>query len=340
MYRIITFGIIEFFSLALLASNIWTFALFAFDKRQAEKNLRRVNEGVLIFFALTGGAGAACAMLETGVPGKKIAKFRIATAAGLIFLLVPIMHIAHGLTLDRIVRFVEIEQQFENWPAELNGYRIAFMGDFHMIPHEETAKIIAEINERNVDLLLLGGDFTHRNHHYQGTIRELSRATAPDGIFGVEGNHDCYVRVFAQKNFYGITPLDNNGVSIRDGFFLAGVHDLWNRDPCIETATSNATAGDFILLVSHNPDVAMQQPTLNTDFILSAHTHAGQITFFGFPFYLLRGGITEYGTRFARGFSHSADGTPVFVTTGVGDLYAVPRILSRPEVVIFTMHGA
>jgi len=86
--------------------------------------------------------------------------------------------------------------------------------------------------------------------------------------------------------------------------------------------------------------VLMTQSTDGVDFVLSGHTHGGQITFFGFPMYLLRGSITEYGTRFGYGFSYSADGTPVFVSRGIGVYYSVPRIWARPEVVIFTMYYA
>jgi predicted MPP superfamily phosphohydrolase len=83
----------------------------------------------------------------------------------------------------------------------------------------------------------------------------------------------------------------------------------------------------------------MVQPTAGVDLILSGHTHGGQITFFGLPLYLLRGSITDYGTRFAHGFAYSADGVPVFTSSGVGPYFNIPRIFARPEVVIFTMYG-
>ncbi|MCL1877376.1 MAG: DUF1294 domain-containing protein, partial [Defluviitaleaceae bacterium] len=319
MHHILSFGLFEFFAIILLLANVWTFALFAFDKFQAVRNRWRVSEKAMIFFALCGGGvGAALAMYAVRHKTRKV-KFKIAAAVGVVVLLITAIHITHGLTLDRIVRFVEIEWRAENWPAEVNGYRIAFMADFHTIPDETMADVVAGINARDVDLLLLGGDFSHRDHHYRGTVREISRAITTDGIFGVEGNHDCYIRVFALKRQYGITPLDNDGVQIRDGFFIAGVHDLWNRNPCIETAIVGANVDDFVLLISHNPDVTMRQSTSGVDLILTAHTHGGHIAFFGLPFFLdIYGGITAYGSRFARGFAYSADETPVFATAGVG----------------------
>jgi len=190
-----------------------------------------------------------------------------------------------------------------------------------------------------LDLLLLGGDFSMRNDHYIETIFQISQIYAADGIFGVEGNHDDHRRVFAVKEQFGITPLDNNGLHVKGSFYLAGVRDLWNRDPNIMEAVSGAADDDFVLLVTHNPDISMMQPTAGIDFILAGHTHAGQISFFGIPFYLLRGSISDYGMRFGYRVSQSADGVPVYTSSGVGTYYSVPRVIARPEVLIFTMHN-
>ena len=322
-----------------MLANIFTFALYVIDKRKAEKGKWRISEKILIFLTLAfGGIGALLGMYLARHKTQS-GKFKIAAAIGLIIAIVPMIHIAHSLILDRTVRYVEIEFRSPNWPAELDGYRIAFMTDFHVITDEDMRAVAAELNQRNLDLLLLGGDFSTRGSHYQGTLREIAQINATDGIFGVEGNHDYHIRLFAAKEQHGITPLDNSGAHIRDGFYLAGVHDLWNRSPNIEMAVANARASDFVLLVSHNPDVAMAQSTYGIDLILSGHTHSGQITFFGFPMYLLLGRITDYGTHFGHGFAYSADGVPVFTSGGVGVYYNAPRIFARPEVVIFTMYS-
>ena len=335
---IIRFGIIELFSIFFILMNVFTFFLYLIDKRKAIKNKWRISERTLIFFTLAlGGIGALLGMCLARHKTKS-RKFKVAAMIGLIIALIPMIHIAHGLTIGRMIRYVEIEFRSESWPAELDGYRIAFMTDMHIITDEDMRRVAAELNERNLDLLLLGGDFSMHNAHYRGTVREIAQINARDGIFGVEGNHDDYRRLFSAKEQYGITPLDNSGIRIRDGFYLAGVQDLWNRNPNIAEAIRDAEENDFILLLSHNPDVSMLQPTDGVDLILSGHTHSGQITFFGFPMYLLRGSITEYGTRFAHGFSDSADGVPVFTSSGIGLYYVVPRIFARPEVVIFMMY--
>ena len=332
-------GILELFIIFTIFINAIAFFLYVVDKRLAIKNKRRISEKILLFFTLFfGGIGALLGMRLARHKTKK-RKFKIVVSIGLIIALIPVIHIAHSLTLDRIIRYVEIEFRSENWPAGLNGYRIAFMADKHVITDESMRDVAAELNERNIDLLLLGGDFTMRNAHYQGTIREIAQIITTDGIFGVDGNHDDYRRLFRAKEQYGIIPLDNSGVHIREGFYLAGVQDLWNRNPNVGEAIKGAHINDFILLLSHNPDVTMQQSTSGVGLILSGHTHNGQITFFGYGMYLLRGSITDYGTRFSHGFAYSADDVPVFTTNGVGVYFSIPRIFSRPEVIIFTMYN-
>jgi len=336
---IINFGILEIIIAGLIAVNVLTFVLYAIDKRKAVKKKWRISEATLIFFTLAcGGIGAFLGMKLLRHKTKHT-KFKVMVAVGLIIAFIPAIHVIHGLTLDRIIRYVEVAFVSENWPPELNGYRIAFMADFHSMTRQEMYDVHTELNNRNLDLVLLGGDFSMRNPELGDKFELISQIHTRDGIFGVEGNHDDYARIFAKMERLNIRPLNNAGVQIHEGFHLAGVHDAWNRNPDIALATSGASTDDFVLLLTHNPDITMTQPTDGIDLILAGHTHGGQITFFGIPLYLLRGSISDYGMRFAHGFLESADGAPIFITRGIGRYYNVPRIFARPEVVIFTMHS-
>lgn len=334
---ILRFGIIELFSIFFVMINGAALFLYVSYSRKEKNNKWSIHAAALALFTLVcGGIGAFLGMCFVR---QRPRRHKLIVFIGLVVALIPMIHIVNGLTLSRIVRYVEIEFISEAWPLELDGYRIAFFADTHVISHENMGNIAAELNNRNIDLLILGGDFSTRDAHYQGTIREIAEIVTTDGIFGVEGNHDNHIMLFRAMEEHGMTPLDNSGVHIREKFFLAGVHDMWNRSPDIEAAMAGANADDFVLLISHNPDVTMEQSTLGIDLVLSGHTHGGQIAFFGFPMYLLRGSITDYGTTFGYGFAYSADGVPVFVTRGVGVYYTIPRIFARPEVVIFTMRS-
>jgi len=182
-------GLIELFLLFLVGMNVITFLLYVMDKRRALKNKWRIRESILIFFTLAGGAfGALLAMRIVRHKTKKIT-FKIFVVLGLILFSIPVIHIVHSLTLDKMIHYVELDFYSENWPSELSGYRIAFMTDIHTTTDEDMAEIVGQLNKRDLDLLLLGGDFSMGNSHYRGTIREIAQVNARDGIFGVEGNH-------------------------------------------------------------------------------------------------------------------------------------------------------
>jgi len=317
-----------------------TFFLFAWDKQRGIKNKWRIREGVLIGCALLGGGIGAYLAMKLFRHKTKQLKFKVLVPLSVLIACIPLAHVAHALTLGRVVSYREISFSSENWPEALNGYRIGFMADFHAITFEEMRAIADELSARDLDLLLLGGDFSSvTDGRYRETLRMIAATHTRDGIFGVEGNHDDYLRLFAAKEDYGIVPLSNNGLHIHPHFYLAGVEDYWLRNPSIEEALANADEGDFIILISHNPDFAMSSDTSGIDLILSGHTHGGQIALFGWAFYLYRGNITRYHTRFARGWSESYHGVPVYTSVGVGPEYEWPRIFARPEVIIFTMYS-
>jgi predicted MPP superfamily phosphohydrolase len=331
-------GIITLALLWFIGMNVLALVLYIKDKRRAQHGGRRIPEKTLILLTLAGGGiGAALGMYIMRHKTRKT-KFRVSAALGLVVCAVFLIHAVHALTLDRIVVFREVAFESHRWPSELSGYRIAFMSDFHTISYEEMSEVVSELNTMDIDLLLLGGDFSMHEANYRYTLRALGRAETTDGIFGVEGNHDAPHGAFAAMLYNGITPLINSGLHIREGFYLGGVEDLWLGQPDVHAAIGGANPHDFVLLLTHNPDVAMWPESAYADLVLAGHTHGGQITFFGWPMYLLRGSISAHRTRFARNWAYGAENVPVFVTTGVGTYYTIPRVMARPEVVIFTLN--
>ena len=267
---------------------------------------------------------------------KKIRAKHIKNALIWILLPVVLVHAIHGATLDRIVVYSEISFSSPNIPVEMDGYRIAFVTDTHVESDRRLRGVVDELNRRQVDLLLLGGDFTFDSDDLDSTMELLSQVITTDGIFGVEGNHDDYQHLFAAMEAHNIVPLSNSGLYVRDHFHLAGVEDLWNRSPSIAEATAGAGSDSFVILLSHNPDVSMTQDTTNVDLILSGHTHGGQLNFFGlWSLGLESRVISHYGERFRQGWAESRDGTPVYVCRGIGEYY--PRIFARPEVTLITL---
>lgn len=264
----------------------------------------------------------------------------VAAIAGIV-----LIHVIHALTLDRIIRYEEIPFCSQNLASELNGYRVAFISDVHLISESRLRNVVDELNRRGLDLLVLGGDYAtitnimqKRVDIMQKSLEILSEIKTTDGIYGVEGNHDNHIYLFETMRTLGMTPLSNNGYHIREGLYLAGLEDLWNRIPNVSQATADSLPEDFVLLISHNPDATMLQDTKGVDLILCGHTHGGQISFFGFwaPFFALTKSVTTYGQRFRSGWSRSLAGTPLFVSRGLGEY--TPRVFASPQVIIITLY--
>ena len=253
-----------------------------------------------------------------------------------ILILTLLIHAIHALTLDRIIVYREVSFSSQSLPADMDGYQIAFLTDIHAVNDRRLRAVVEELSERQIDLLLLGGDIVWDTDALDSTMELLAQITTSDGIFGIEGNHDHYQELFGAMEAHDITPLSNSGAYVHEGFYLAGVEDLWNRNPDVATAIAEAEQDSFVLLLSHNPDVSMKQDTTDVDLILSGHTHGGQLNFFGiWSIGLDSRVISDYGSRFQGGWAESQDGTPVYVCRGIGEFY--PRIFARPEGTLITL---
>ena len=266
---------------------------------------------------------------------------------------VGVIHIIHAVTLDRIVQYREITVKSPRL-MQIDGYRAAFITDTHVISERVMEGIVDRLNIENLDILLLGGDYSIRQpggllsllagtvdrwaSSYHIHLGMLASVHTRDGVFGVLGNHDNRDLIYNAKRDYGIILLENEGVRIADGLFLGGVEDKWRGNPSVLEASRDAYADDFIIMLSHNPDVSMSEEARDVDIMLSGHTHSGQINFFGvFAPYLLLGTITDYNQRFMSGFAYGEWDNLVYVSRGTGQYF--PRVFSRPEVTLITFVG-
>jgi len=253
------------------------------------------------------------------------------------------VHVFHFLTLSRLIEYKEVSFRSTKITKNLNGCKIAIITDVHDVKEEKLREIVNKLNLLNIDLMVLGGDFSENPDIASSSIRILSETQTKSGIFGVDGNHDDHLNLFSAMKANGITPLSNNGLYARENLYVAGVEDYWNRKPNIEQAIAAAKHNDFKFLIAHNPDVTMVQDTTEIDLIVCGHTHGGQVTLFGVwaPHFTFAKNITKHGQRFLKGWCKSRNGTPVYVSNGVAaGTTGVPRVFARPQVVILTLLSA
>lgn len=245
------------------------------------------------------------------------------------------IHLASALTLDRTLEYKTITYRSSKVPKEMDGYTAVFLTDIHRTSSDKLEKMVGRMNEIEPDIVLMGGDF--QVSRQDEALRILSGIDAPDGFYGVEGNHDKVDVLRTSMERYGMTLLENDGVQINRWLYVGGVEDLWNRTPDVEKALANTTPQQLNILLAHNPDVAMDHDVSGADLTLSGHTHGGEVNFFGVwgPAMPL---VSKYNQRFRSGWAKSGQGTDVYVSNGVGVSF-IMRVFARPQVIVLQLRA-
>jgi predicted MPP superfamily phosphohydrolase len=234
------------------------------------------------------------------------------------------------------------------WPPALSGLRVAVLSDVHTgSPHVSRTRlrtIVERVNAESPDVVLLLGDYVI--HGVVGgsfvaaeeTADDLAALRAPGGVVSVLGNHDWWYdgeRVRRALLSRGIVVLENEVHAMRRSgmtVWLAGLADLWTRQPDIEGTLGKVPEGAPVLLLTHSPDVFPQVPP-RVALTLAGHTHGGQVRLPPLPPPVVP---SRFGARYAAGHIVE-DGRHLFVTTGIGTSIIPVRFAVPPEFVVVTL---
>lgn len=236
------------------------------------------------------------------------------------------------------------------WPAALDGVRLALISDLHAGgPHVDpsaVARVVGRTNRQRPDLVAVLGDVIDPSlmggHPVspESVARELGVLDAPLGVVAVLGNHDGLNdpgRVARSLADAGILVLQNGSTEIVVrglSLFVVGVEDLTTGDPDLGTTLAGVPVGAPTLLLSHDPDLFPRVPS-RVSLTVAGHTHGGQINL---P--LVRGRVipSRSGDRYARGHVVE-DGRHLYVTSGIGTSRWPIRLRRPPEVVILELRS-
>jgi uncharacterized protein len=227
-------------------------------------------------------------------------------------------------------------------PEEFDGYRIAFMTDTHVagfMKRRFYRECIEQIRARDVDLVLLGGDFVtwHKDIPLMARLL-LEGLEARDGIYAVLGNHDYWAdadSVVAAMTARGARFLINRSTRLRRGsavIDLVGIDEVYRGEPDVEAAFSAVPGNRPCIAVSHHPDIIGMMGSERVDLLVAGHTHGGQIRF---PFFGAVVVPSKHEGLYASGF-HRHDNVLLYVSRGLGAIPPI-RILCRPELATFTL---
>jgi len=232
------------------------------------------------------------------------------------------------------------------WPADSAPLRVAVLADLQPAgPHvtaERVARIVAEVNALEPDLILLLGDYVSQmrlsTSHVppKATAAVLGMLKAPLGVHAVLGNHDWwldgrYIRRLLEASGIRVYENDARLIDAGDGrrFWIAGLADLSTQAVDLPGTLAQITDDAPVILLSHSPDIFPDVPE-RVALTLAGHTHGGQINL---P-YLGRLMVpSRFGQRYAYGHIVE-DGRHLFVSSGIGNSLLPARYGVPPEIVL------
>ena len=267
---------------------------------------------------------------------------RLLTTAGA---LVAAAAVRATVLTPRLLRVHDVPLALPGWPASLDGLRVAVVGDLHAgSPWVDLARVqvvVDRVVAARPDLVLLLGDHLAdvvggRHLDPEPVAQVLAGLSVVAPVVGVLGNHDWYAgghRVRRALEAVGLPVLEESAVPVLDGrLWVAGVGDLWERDPDVGRALGGVPDGAATLLLTHNPDVVVDVPP-HVPLVLAGHTHGGQIR-------LLGRGVHRLSERSGNRWSHGwYPRERMYVTAGVGTS-TLPLRTVVPEVPVLVLSPA
>lgn len=246
-----------------------------------------------------------------------------------------------GCLLFAWARFVE-PQRIRVQETVLAGTgaqaRLVLISDIHLGVYKDSAylqRLVERINALRADAVVIAGDFTYepQGHSLAPLFAPLSALRMP--AYAVLGNHDqqapgpdvdAELRAALAK--HGVRVIEGEVVAVR-GFRLAGLGDRWagRDDPGVLTSNPSSLP---TLVLTHNPDSAIDLAPDIATLVLAGHTHGGQIRI---PW------LYRYAIPSRHGFDRGEQflATPrgpvrVYTTLGTGEVGLPMRLFNPPTV--------
>lgn len=239
------------------------------------------------------------------------------------------------------VKSLNVETQKSIKPCKIVFFTDTHFGKHYDVSHVE--KIVERINEANPDIVVFGGDLLdnyardRENLDLEYLRDELGKIEAKSGKYAVWGNHDyggSAVRMY--EDFMvssGFQILNNESRVLEEyGIKIIGYDDYlmgWT-DPSLYKTESDL----FQVIVAHEPVISQYIESESENFLLSGHTHGGQVTI---PF-LTRKLLPEGSGQFLKGYYTQKDidtnvSLQMYTSSGIGMTRYPFRFLNIPEIV-------
>ena len=242
--------------------------------------------------------------------------------------------------------FIETNEFFLGNSSPGNSdIRIVQISDLHLQSLTyQLRQLTKKLNEIKPDLILITGDAIDDPKKLHVLNKFLKLFDFSIKKVAILGNWEYWGRIDLAELRY--TYEDNNcdllinqskQYSFREKTIsVTGVDDLLGGKPNIDIAIKEFTKSDYHIILNHCPlySETIQQrlpKSIPVDFILSGHTHGGQINFFGLVPFKPQG-----SGKYLKGW-YRESGMNLYVSKGIGTSILPIRIMARSEIAIFNL---
>jgi len=236
------------------------------------------------------------------------------------------------------------------YTEQLSHLRIAHLTDIHVgrvTPWAIQLAAVELTNEEKPDLVLLTGDFVCHSQRYLDRLEELVRRfDAP--VMAVLGNHDYWsgadeVRMALQRGGVEVLSNAHTTIGLRHQMLqVVGLDDAYTGHARREDAVKGLRRDLPTIAMSHIAEEADGLWAHDVPFVLSGHTHAGQVTLAGLhelAIGKLAGHRYVHGLYGSRRHGEGAEPGAVYVGAGIGASVMPIRLGDRGqrEIAIFEL---
>jgi len=265
-----------------------------------------------------------------------------------------------GISSQEVIEMTYQDIMIPHLPAQFDGMTVTLASDFHSSPFmspQDLKNIVTRINDLKSDLILLPGDFiTSKIDELPPVLQAFSELKAKHGVYASTGNHDHDVDADAVSQGLediGIKMLrnENRALTIEgQKLHLIGVDDdasntildfvKGKEAPHIEETFRGIPNDSATILLCHRPYHFDEFAETKIGFMLSGHTHGGQIVLARIGRHVIS--MCSLASNFVDGFydaSSNGSHSRMYVSRGLGVVDIPFRFNCPPEITQFTLHS-
>lgn len=230
-------------------------------------------------------------------------------------------------------------------PDSLDNVTIGFFSDIYYLEfmdHARLEKMVEEIKEAHVDILLFGGDLFSQPQSEDISAEDISALSelldsleAPLGKFYVLGDIDCTnedTKTLVSNILFnaGFEELTNKSIKLHNRKMecinLIGLDNMINGSVDVQSAFSSISDESFNVVFTHTPDNVTTLPIETVDLALAGHSLGGQVRLPGI-------GASEVivgSEKYSYGL-YTYNGKTIRVSNGIGTSEVDMRLLCPPQ---------